>query len=287
MMLHKGKFCSLLFVTLLLYFLQNDEEHFLRTVKCDIHVVGNIGDRYNKKNKHVVDKYSNQTNIEYKKENDIKKYISFINSKRQSYIISRFFLKPTKKNIFIRNVNKNQDRENKKMFTLSNIEKKKKIYIMEKKTNNNFKNFTFLELRNHVLSKKSNVMSKETMNMSHSKNIPHHSQSYNHSSFIEDDDGEHGEDDANTDWVQLSNYSVSCRETGCPNAYQMCIPFSASDKNFDGKDIVAFIFEHLNIGDTLLRFYNGPILDELRYSFYYSCICKKYTTDNQCDESVE
>ncbi|KEG00775.1 hypothetical protein YYE_04221 [Plasmodium vinckei vinckei] len=281
-MFHKGKFCSLLFVTLLLYFLQNDEDNFLRTVKCDIHVVGNIGDRYNKKNKHIIGKYSNQTNIEYKKENDIKKYISFINSKRQSYIISRFFLRPTKKNIFIQSVNKNQDRKNKKMFTLSNIDKKKKIYIMERKPNNNFKNFTFLELRNHGLSKKSNVLSKETMNMSHSKNIPYHSQRYNHSSFIEDD-----EDDVNTDWIQLAHYGMSCRETGCPNAYQMCLPFSTNDKQNYGKDIVDIIVEHLNFGDTLLKFYNGPILDEYRYNFYYSCICKKFTSDNQCDESVE
>lgn len=105
-----------------------------------------------------------------------------------------------------------------------------------------------------------------------------------HSSFIEDDGGE---DDGNSDWVQLANYSVSCRETGCPNTYQMCIPFSSSEKNYDGKDIVAFILEHLNVGDALLKFYNGPIIDDFRYRFYYSCICKKFTTDNQCDETVE
>lgn len=178
MMFHKGKLCSLLFVALLLYFLQNDEEHFLKIVKCDITVARKIGNNYNKKNKHIGSKFSNQTNIGYKKENDIKKYILLINSKQKSYIISRFFLKPTKKDIFIRIVNKNKNQRNKKIFNLNNIEKKKKIYIMEKKVNNNFKNFTFLELRNHVLSKKSNVLSKETMDMSHNKNIPYNLENY-------------------------------------------------------------------------------------------------------------
>lgn len=80
---------------------------------------------------------------------------------------------------------------------------------------------------------------------------------------------------------------MSCRETGCPNAYQMCIPFSDNKKNYDGKDIVSIILEHIGFADSLLKFYNGPIIDEYRYDFYYSCICKKYTTDNHCDESVE
>ncbi|CDU17312.1 conserved Plasmodium protein, unknown function [Plasmodium yoelii] len=283
MMFHKGKFCSLLFITLLLYFLQNDDEYFLRIIKCDS-VAKKIGDNYNKENKYIEDKFSNQRNIGYKKENDIKKYILLINSKQKSYIISRFFLKPTKKDIFIRIVNKNQDRKNQNIFTLSNIDKKKKIYVMEKKTNNNLKNFTFLELRNHVLSKKSNVLSKETIDMSHNKNIPYNLKKYNHNSFIED---EEEEEDPNFGWVHLANYSMSCRETGCPNAYQMCIPFSAKEKNFDGKDIVDIILEHLKVGDSLLKFYNGPVIDEFRSTFYYSCICKKYTTDNMCDESVE
>lgn len=86
----------------------------------------------------------------------------------------------------------------------------------------------------------------------------------------------------------MPNIGISCRETGCPETYQMCVPFSYDSANFDGKRL----FEFIPIDDMSkmsgLRFDNENIIDDMRnYVLVYSCVCKKYTSDGSCDESVQ
>ncbi|KJP89089.1 hypothetical protein AK88_01175 [Plasmodium fragile] len=92
----------------------------------------------------------------------------------------------------------------------------------------------------------------------------------------------------NFNWVKMPNIGISCRETGCPKTYQMCLPFYYDKANFEGKRLIEFMVDANHSRIKGLKFDNENIIDDKRdYLLTYSCVCKKYTADGSCDESVE
>ncbi|ANQ06841.1 Uncharacterized protein PCOAH_00012070 [Plasmodium coatneyi] len=92
----------------------------------------------------------------------------------------------------------------------------------------------------------------------------------------------------NFNWAQMPNIGISCRETGCPKTYQMCVPFSYDSANFEGKRLIEIITSSGTFSMKGLKFDNENIEhDKRKYILVYSCVCKKYRSDGSCDESVE
>ncbi|GAW79794.1 hypothetical protein, conserved [Plasmodium gonderi] len=89
-------------------------------------------------------------------------------------------------------------------------------------------------------------------------------------------------------WNQMPDIAISCRETGCPQSYKMCVPFFYDSANFQGKRLLEIIHNSDELVKNGLKFANQNIIDdERKYILLYSCICKKYTPDGLCDQSVE
>ncbi|SBO26615.1 conserved Plasmodium protein, unknown function [Plasmodium knowlesi strain H] len=91
-----------------------------------------------------------------------------------------------------------------------------------------------------------------------------------------------------SNWAQMPNIGISCREMGCPKTYQMCVPFFYDSANFEGKRLIEFITSTSTLKMNGLKFDNENIIEDKRkYILIYSCVCKKYTSNGSCDESVE
>ncbi|SBT75941.1 conserved Plasmodium protein, unknown function [Plasmodium ovale] len=246
-------FLLLLFEALSTFLLEREDSP-IAIANCDVLIVGNsecsdVERRYIHlgKNYKEEDEKLNETD---KKE---KKGDSFPSKSEKNRIMNNL---AQKKNLFWQSVHKNTTATDLQMLFLnSNVRNKKKDFKMYK-TKNVFyeplQRVTFLEISKHLFNKIEGQYS-----------------------LLEDDEN----------WIEFPPLPISCRETGCPNSYQMCIPLYADANNFGGKSISSIIEESLKIARNA-GLINIDRRNSLNYYFWFSCVCKKYIADGQCDESV-
>ncbi|CRG93201.1 conserved Plasmodium protein, unknown function [Plasmodium gallinaceum] len=208
------------------------------------------------------------------------------NNKENSNVLKKrktyFFVDNKKGNIMLNNLllhntlNNYKQTERHKVFFNNHLTKNKKddfkIYKVEnRKFNKLSKSTTFLELSKEHLGEIEDLLAKDESSL----NLPFKNPIADKINLLEND----------SEWIITPRPFVSCRETSCPNSYEMCVPMFIDEKKFFSgkrfKDILAEILGK----DNLRSSYSDD--DPYYYFHYFTCVCKKQASDNFCDESVE
>ncbi|SBS81251.1 conserved Plasmodium protein, unknown function [Plasmodium ovale curtisi] len=267
----------LLLFEALFTFLLNREDGPIAMANCDVLIVGNsegsdVERRYIHlgKNYKEEDEKLNETNKKEKKRD-------FFPSKREKNRIMNNVAH--KKNLFLQSVHKNTTATDLQMLFLnSNVRNKKKDFKMYK-TKNVFyeplQRVTFLEISKHLFNKIEGSSMRDRTHLTLPEIHPIIPKKHRQYSLLEDDEN----------WIEVPALPISCRETGCPNSYQMCIPLYVDENNFGGKSISSIVEHSFDVSR------NAGLINidgrySLNYYFWFSCVCKKYIADGQCDESV-
>ncbi|KAI4840120.1 hypothetical protein MKS88_001478 [Plasmodium brasilianum] len=312
-------FLFLLFETLLFIFANNNNNNvfFLKFVKCDVYLIHKTG-RDSNSNGHIhldinyQDGKGHLNEIEKKKEEKNEKEMKWkkeqanniTRNDRIKGILTSFSLQNIKK-IFLHFAHKNSTKGmNYQTYSFNTIEKKEEEKEKGKKKGNHAfniyrlkskimykpsQNFSFLEIPNESLIKFERSLSREGTNLDlprkNSLKSRKHSNALTknehmnacHYSFLED----------KNEWIYFPILPITCRQTGCPNSYQMCIPVKVNPDNFDGKKIYEIVIKEFDKHMPLFKFANASIYSADNYNLVYTCVCKKYLDDGFCDESVE
>ncbi|CRG98965.1 conserved Plasmodium protein, unknown function [Plasmodium relictum] len=212
--------------------------------------------------------------------------------KRRKYIFNDYkkgkkmlnnLLLHNKKNIFLKNAfNSHTQTHNNKSFFNNHlkINKKNDLKIYKMKNNMSYKsskNTMFLETYKADISIPEENLKKDGEHFHLPFKIPFSFERLNGKLKLLEEDIE---------WMTIPYVPISCRETSCPNAYQMCVPMFIDEKRFfNGKKFDEIVREIL--GNHMRKEVSFPKREEFVYSIYYACVCKKSGSDNFCDESVE
>ncbi|SOV76450.1 conserved Plasmodium protein, unknown function [Plasmodium reichenowi] len=267
-------FVVLSFYQIICFFLAHYNRYFTTNiVKCDIHIIENTKGKKNDNDK----KYEQLNNVFSLNKQKILSNLNYIKEKKTlSYLLLSYNNKK-KKSILKRKIKQQESYE--KKYEETNKENEHRyinIYKMENKYKSHInKNFIFLEISKEELNMLDENLELHGSNLNLPLKNPKLSQQYDQVLFLE----------KNVTWHEMPTPPISCRQTGCPHAYQICAPMYVDNNKFENTSILKIIREALNIFSRKeIKFPNTDVYN--LYELVYTCICKKYAQNGFCDETI-